>query len=52
MVTGDGHRFKNALEMAELTAELKEFAKSFPGNNFVTEEELAGNHPAPALKSS
>jgi GGDEF domain-containing protein len=43
MVTGDGSRFKNALEMAEVTAELKEYAKSFAGNNFVKEEELARN---------
>jgi GGDEF domain-containing protein len=47
MVTGDGRRFKNALEMAEVTAELKEYAKSFPGSNFVKEAELAGNHPVP-----
>lgn len=44
MVTGDGHRFKNALEMAELTAELKEYAKSLVGNNFVTEEDWAYDH--------
>lgn len=37
MVTGDGRRFKNALEMAEVTAELKEYAKSLAGNNFVKE---------------
>jgi len=30
MVTGDGHRFKNALEMAEMAAELKEYAKTLP----------------------
>lgn len=40
MVTGDGYRFKNALEMAELTAELKEYAKSLAGNNFVKERRL------------
>jgi hypothetical protein len=37
MVTGDGHRFKNALEMAEMAAELKEYAKTLPGSNFVRE---------------
>jgi hypothetical protein len=37
MVTGDGHRFKNALEMAEMAAELKEYAKTLPGSNFVKE---------------
>jgi GGDEF domain-containing protein/CHASE3 domain sensor protein len=40
MVTGNGLRFKNALEMAEVAAELKEYAKSFSGNNFVKEEDL------------
>jgi hypothetical protein len=40
MVTGDGRRFKNALEMAEVTAELKEYAKSLAGNNFVKERRL------------
>lgn len=43
MVTGDGRRFRNALEMAEVTAELKEYAKSLPGNNFVKEEDLTHN---------
>jgi GGDEF domain-containing protein/CHASE3 domain sensor protein len=47
MVTGDIRRFKNALEMAELAAELKEYAKSFAGNNFVKEEDLANSHSAP-----
>jgi GGDEF domain-containing protein/CHASE3 domain sensor protein len=42
MVTGDGHRFKNALEIAELAAELKEYAKTLPGSNFVRER-----HDAP-----
>ena len=37
MVTGDGHRFKNALEIAEMAAELKEYAKTLPGSNFVKE---------------
>ncbi|MFH1080597.1 MAG: HAMP domain-containing protein [Pseudomonadota bacterium] len=45
MVTGDGRRFKNALEMAEVTAELKEYAKSLAGNNFVKEENLNAGDP-------
>jgi hypothetical protein len=40
MVTGDGRRFKNALEMAEVTAELKEYAKSLAGSNFVEDRRL------------
>jgi diguanylate cyclase (GGDEF)-like protein len=40
MVTGDGSRFKNAVEMAEVAAELKEYAKSLGGNNFVKERRL------------
>jgi diguanylate cyclase (GGDEF)-like protein len=40
MVTGDGSRFKNALEIAEVAAELKEYAKSLAGNNFVKERRL------------
>lgn len=39
MVVDDGSRFANALEMAEKAAELKEYAKSLPGSNFVCEEE-------------
>jgi diguanylate cyclase (GGDEF)-like protein len=37
MVTDDGTRFKNPLDMAMTAAELKEYAKTLPGNNFVTE---------------
>jgi diguanylate cyclase (GGDEF)-like protein len=56
MVTGDGRRFKNALEMAEVAAELKEYAKSLAGSNFVKERRLGlrfsgTDHPDPAGKA-
>jgi len=38
MVVDDGSRFANPLVMAEKAAELKEYAKSLPGSNFVCEE--------------
>jgi GGDEF domain-containing protein/CHASE3 domain sensor protein len=38
IVTDDGSRFKNPLDMARLVAELKEYAKRMPGSNYVTEE--------------
>jgi len=38
IVTDDGSRFKNPLDMARLVAELKEYAKTLPGSNYVTEE--------------
>jgi hypothetical protein len=38
IVTDDGSRFKNPLDMARLVAELKEYAKMLPGSNYVTEE--------------
>jgi len=38
IVTDDGSRFKNPLDMARLVAELKECAKRMPGSNYVTEE--------------
>ena len=40
MVTDDGSRFKNPLDMAMTVAELKEYAKLLPGSNYVTEEDL------------
>ncbi|HPC85253.1 MAG TPA: HAMP domain-containing protein [Smithellaceae bacterium] len=40
IVTDDGSRFKNPLEMARLVAELKEYAKRMPGSNYVTEKEV------------
>lgn len=38
IVTDDGSRFKNPLDMARVVAELKEYAKMLPGSNYVTEE--------------
>jgi len=38
IVTDDGSRFSNPLDMARLVAELKEYAKMMPGSNYVTEE--------------
>ncbi len=38
IVTDDGSRFHNPLDMARLVAELKEYAKALPGSNYVTEE--------------
>lgn len=40
IVTDDGSRFRNPLEMAELAARLKEYAKTLPGSNYVTEEDI------------
>lgn len=40
IVTDDGTRFKNALDMARLVAELKEYAKTMPGSNYVTEKDV------------
>jgi GGDEF domain-containing protein len=40
IVTDDGSRFKNPLEMARLVAELKEEAKRMTGSNHVTEEDI------------
>lgn len=37
IVTDDGTRFKNPLDMAMTAAELKEYAKTLPGSNCVTE---------------
>lgn len=51
MVIGDGNRFKNALEMAELTAELKEYAKALAGSVFVTEEDWAYDYWETAKKT-
>lgn len=38
IVTDDGSRFTNPLDMARMAAELKEYAKMLPGSNYVTEE--------------
>ena len=40
IVTDDGSRFKNPLDMAMTVAELKEYAKLLPGSNYVTQEDL------------
>lgn len=40
IVTDDGQRFDNPLDMAKKAAELKEYAKAMPGSNYVKEEDL------------
>ena len=40
IVTDDGARFRNPLAMAEAAAQLKEFAKTLPGSNYVTEKDV------------
>jgi GGDEF domain-containing protein/CHASE3 domain sensor protein len=40
IVTDDGTRFKNSLDMARRVAELKEFAKTLSGSNYVTEDDI------------
>jgi diguanylate cyclase (GGDEF)-like protein len=40
IVTDDGTRFDNPLAMAEAAAQLKEYAKTLPGSNYVTEKDL------------
>lgn len=40
IVTDDGSRFKNPLDMARMAAELKEYAKRLPGSNYVKEEDV------------
>ncbi|MCX5837041.1 MAG: HAMP domain-containing protein [Deltaproteobacteria bacterium] len=39
IVTDDGARFNNPLAMAEAAAQLKEYAKTLPGSNCVTEKD-------------
>ncbi|MEQ8181353.1 MAG: hypothetical protein ABRQ29_06535, partial [Smithellaceae bacterium] len=39
IVNDDGTRFKNPLDMAMTAAKLKEYAKTLPGNNYVTQED-------------
>lgn len=41
VVTDDGTRFKNPLDMAKVAAELKEYAKTLPGSNYVKLQEHA-----------
>lgn len=40
IVSDDGTRFKNPLDMAEAAARLKEYAKTLPGSNYVTEKDM------------
>lgn len=40
IVTDDGSRFRSPLEMARKVAQLKEYAKSLPGSNYVHERDL------------
>jgi GGDEF domain-containing protein len=40
IVTDDGARFNNPLAMAEAAAELKEYAKTLPGSNYMTEQDV------------
>ncbi|MBU4121397.1 MAG: HAMP domain-containing protein [Proteobacteria bacterium] len=40
IVTDDGARFGNPLDMAEAAAQLKEYAKTLPGSNYVTEKDV------------
>lgn len=40
IVTDDGSRFQNPLDMARMAAELKEYAKRLPGSNYVKEDDF------------
>ncbi|MDA8126028.1 MAG: HAMP domain-containing protein [Deltaproteobacteria bacterium] len=40
IVTDDGSRFQNPLDMAEAAAQLKEYAKTLPGSNYATEKDM------------
>ncbi len=40
IVTDDGGRFRDPLTMAEATARLKEYAKTLPGSNCITEKDV------------
>jgi len=40
IATDDGSRFRNPLEMAAMAANLKEYAKSLPGSNYVKQEDV------------
>jgi hypothetical protein len=40
IVTDDGSRFQNPLDMAEVAAQLKEYAKTLPGSNYATEKDM------------
>ena len=43
IVTDNGSRFNNPLEMAALAAKLKEYAKTLPGSNYVRNEDVEKN---------
>ncbi len=47
IVTDDGSRFPDPLAMAEMAAKLKEYAKTLPGSNYVTLDDLQhlSRHP-------
>lgn len=40
IVTDDGTRFQNPLDMAKAAAQLKEYAKALPGSNYVKQEDI------------
>jgi diguanylate cyclase (GGDEF)-like protein len=40
VVTDDGTRFRSPLDMAEAAARLKEYAKTLPGSNYVTDKDV------------
>lgn len=40
IVTDDGSRFANPLDMAKKAAKLKEYAKTLPGSNYIREEDF------------
>jgi GGDEF domain-containing protein/CHASE3 domain sensor protein len=42
IVTDDGSRFRSPLDMAEAAARYKEYAKTLPGSNYVTEKDVHG----------
>ncbi len=42
IVTDDGSRFRSPLDMAEAAARFKEYAKTLPGSNYVTEKDVHG----------
>lgn len=42
IITGDGSRYRNPLEMSKAVALVKNYAKTLSGSNFVTEEEMNG----------
>jgi hypothetical protein len=47
IVTDDGTRFKDPLEMARVAAALKEYAKALPGSNYVRLEDVEAGVKGP-----